>query len=223
MKRIGTLNNIPIVEGDTNELKVNNILYDKKEDGIDLLKRGDDGKLHSISSGNSSLFKYYEIPDKNSPDYTKFTLSTLNILSILPVFSVIYVDTESLSYKLVNNFSCNDNSASNDNIKSAVVSPLFEYGDGTSPIGNLSKVKGVCLYTGKQIMGTISAKTESPKFIELEGDLVSYFNAFLNATSELINIEEIKSMISQSNIKEISEKEYLDLLNQTVVPPSVES
>lgn len=221
MKRIGTLNNIPIVEGDANELKVNNILYDKKEDGIDLLKRGDDGKLHSISNGNSSLFKYYEIPDADSSDYNEPTLYILQILSRLPVFSVIYVDTKSLSYKLVNNFSCTDNSASNDNIKSAVVSSLFKYGDATSPIGDLSKIKGVCLYTGKQIMGTISAKTESPKFIELEGDLVSYISAVVNTTSGSINIEEIKSVISQSNIKEISEKEYLDLLNQTVVHPDV--
>lgn len=221
MKRIGTLNNIPIVEGDANELKINNILYDKKEDGIDLLKRGDDGKLHSISSGSSSLFKYYEIPDANSSDFNEYTSSTLTILSMLPVFSVIYVDTESLSYKLVNNFSCTNNSASNDSIKTAVVSPLFKYGDGNLPIGNLSKVKGVCLYTGKQIMGTISSKTESPKFIELEGDLMSYFSAAINSTPGSINIEEIKSMISQSNIKEISEKEYLDLLNQTVVHPDV--
>ena len=101
------------------------------------------------------------------------------------------------------------------------MSPLFRYGDGNSPIGNLSKVKGVCLYTGKQIMGIISSKTESPKFIELEGDLVSYFSIFGNSTSGSINIEEIKFMISQSNIKEISEKEYLDLLNQTVDPPSI--
>lgn len=221
MKRIGTLNNIPIVEGDANELKVNNILYDKKKDGIDLLKRGDDGKLHSISSGSSSLFKYYEIPDANSPDFNEGTSYTLIMLSVLPVFSVIYVDTESLSYKLVNNFSYTNNSASNDSIKTALVSPLFKYGDGNSPIGNLSKVKGVCLYTGKQIMGIISAKTESPKFIELEGDLVSYFSAVVNATSGSINIEEIKSIISQSNIKEIPEKEYLDLLNQTVVHPNV--
>lgn len=221
MKRIGTLNNIPIVEGDANELKVNNILYDKKEDGIDLLKRGDDDKLHSISSGNSSLFKYYEIPDADSPDFNESTFYTLAILSRLPVFSVIYVDTESLSYKLVNNFSYTNNSASIDSIKSAVVFPLFKYDDDTLPIGNLSKVKGVCLYTGKQIMGTISARTEPPKFIELEGDLVSCISVIGNTTSGSINIEEIKSMISQSNIKEISEKEYLDLLNQTVVPPAV--
>ena len=221
MKRIGTLNNIPIVEGDANELKVNNILYDKKEDGIDLLKRGDDGKLHSISSGSSSLFKYYEIPDANSPDFNVTTFYVLTILSVLPVFSVIYVDTESLSYKLVNNFSCTINSASNDSIKTAAVSPLFKYGDGNSPIGNLNTVKGVCLYTGKQIMGIISAKTESPKFIELEGDLVSYFSAVVNATSESTNTEEIKLMISQSNIKEISESGYLDLLNRTVNSPDV--
>lgn len=221
MKRIGTLNNIPIVEGDANELKINNILYDKKEDGIELFKRGDDGEVHSITSGSSSLFKYYEIPDANSPDSNESTFYTLTILSNLPVFSVIYVDTESLSYKLVNNFSCTNNSASNDSIKTALVSPLFKYGDGNSPIGNLSKVKGVCLYTGKQITGIISAKTESPKFIELEGDLVSYFSAVVTTTSGSINIEEIKSMISQSNIKEISEKEYLDLLNQTVVHPDV--
>ena len=220
MKRIGTLNNIPIVEGDANELKINNILYDKKEDGIDFLKRGDDGKLHSISSGSSSLFKYYEIPDANSSDFNESTFYTLTILSVLPVFSVIYVDTESLSYKLVNNFSCTNNSASNDSIKTAVVSPLFKYGDGNSPIGNLSMVKGICLYTGKQIMGTISAKTESPKFIELEGDLVSYFSAAANSTPGSISIEEIKSMISQSNIKEISESGYLDLLNKTVNPPA---
>lgn len=220
MKRIGTLNNIPIVEGDANELKINNILYDKKEDGIDLLKRGDDGKLHSISSGSSSLFKYYEIPDANSPDSNESTFYILTILSVLPVFSVIYVDTESLSYKLVNNFSYTNNSASNDSIKTALVSPLFKYGDGNSPIGNLSKVKGVCLYTGKQIMGIISAKTESPKFIELEGDLVSYLSAASNNTFEPVSIEEIKLMISQSNIKEISESGYLDLLNRTVNRPT---
>ena len=221
MKRIGTLNNIPIVEGDANELKINNILYDKKEDGIDLLKRGDDGKLHSISSGSNLLFKYYEIPDANSSDFNGATSYTLDILSMLPVFSVIYVDTESLSYKLVNNFSCINNSASNDSIETAVVSPLFKYGDGNSPIGNLSKVKGVCLYTGKQIMGTISAKTESPKFIELEGDLVSYFSAVDNNISGSMSIEQIKLLISQSNIKEISENGYLDLLNKTVNSPDV--
>lgn len=220
MKRIGTLNNIPIVEGNANELKINNILCDKKEDGIDLLKRGDDGKLHSISSGSSSLFKYYEIPDSKSPDFNEGTFYMLTVLSMLPVFSVIYVDTESLSYKLVNNFSCFNKTASNDSIRTAVVSPLFKYGDDNSPIGNLSNVKGVCLYTGKQIMGTISAKTEPPKFIELEGDLVSYFNIATNDTPDPVSIEEIKLMISQSNIKEISESGYLDLLNRTVYPPA---
>lgn len=219
MKRIGTLNNIPIVEGDANELKINNILYDKKEDGIDLLKRGDDGKLHSISSGSSSLFKYYEIPDINSDDFTDSTGSMLNILSWLPVFSTIYGDTKSLKCKLINNLIYQNPSASGFDINTAVVSPFAVGGNKYSYIGH--DIKGFCLYTGKQILGSISDGKIS-QFIELEGDLASYLYKYFNTgASSGVTMEQIQSRIAQSNIKEISESGYLDLLNQTVVSPDV--
>ena len=214
MKRIGTLNNIPIVEGDANELKINNILYDKKENGIDLLKRGDDGKLHSISSGSSSLFKYYEIPDIYSDDFTDSTSSMLNILSLLPVFSTIYGDEKSLKCKLVNNLIYNNSSASDFNIDTAVVSPFTICGNNYSYIG--MDIKGFCLYTGKQILGSISDNKIS-QFIELEGDLASYLYKYFNTgASSGATMEQIQSIIAQSNIKEISESEYLNLLNKTV-------
>lgn len=218
MKRIGTLNNIPIVEGDANELKVNNILYDKKEDDIDLLKRGDDGKLHSISSGSSSLFKYYEIPDIHSNDFTETTDELLLILSLLPVFSTIYGDEKSLKCKLVNNLIYNNSSTSDFNIDISVVSPFTRYGHNYLYIGH--DIKGFCLYTGKQILGTIS-DTKISQFIEFEGDLASYLYKYFNRSdSSGVSMEQIQSSIAQSNIKEISESGYLDLLNKTVNPPT---
>lgn len=52
MKRIGILHGIPVVEGNPNELKKNNILLNKSGDKISLSKRDDNGQVSNISSSN---------------------------------------------------------------------------------------------------------------------------------------------------------------------------
>lgn len=54
MKRIGTLNGKPIVQGDENLLKKNTILYKEKNGKIELSEREDSGKIDNITSDNSS-------------------------------------------------------------------------------------------------------------------------------------------------------------------------
>lgn len=54
MKRIGTLKGIPIVEGNSNELKKNNILCNKKDGNIELSKR-ENGQVSNISGGGSNI------------------------------------------------------------------------------------------------------------------------------------------------------------------------
>lgn len=54
MKRIGTLNNKPIVEGDENLLKKNTILYKENNGKIELSERGDSGKIDNITQGSSN-------------------------------------------------------------------------------------------------------------------------------------------------------------------------
>lgn len=54
MKRIGTLKGIPIVEGNSNELKKNNILCNKKDGNIELSKR-ENGQVSNISGGSSNI------------------------------------------------------------------------------------------------------------------------------------------------------------------------
>ena len=54
MKRIGTLNGKPIVQGDENLLKKNTVLYKENNGKIELLEREDSGKIDNITSNNSS-------------------------------------------------------------------------------------------------------------------------------------------------------------------------
>ena len=54
MKRIGTLNGKPIVQGDENLLKKNTILYKENNGKIELSEREDSGKIDNITSDNSS-------------------------------------------------------------------------------------------------------------------------------------------------------------------------
>ena len=127
----------------------------------------------------------------------------------MPIFSTIYKDKKSLKFKLINNLIYKNPSASNFDIRIAVISPFTTRSDYSLYIGN--DIKGFCLYTGKQILGSIS-NNEVYQF-ELEGDLVSYLYKYYNITNSGVTMEQIQSIIAQSNIKEISESEYLDLLN----------
>ena len=54
MKRIGTLNGKPVVQGDENLLKKNTILYKENNGKIELSEREDSGKIDNITSDNSS-------------------------------------------------------------------------------------------------------------------------------------------------------------------------
>lgn len=54
MRRIGTLNGKPIVQGDKNLLKKNNILYKENNGKIELSEIGDSGKIDNITQGGNN-------------------------------------------------------------------------------------------------------------------------------------------------------------------------
>lgn len=54
MRRIGTLNGKPIVQGNENEIKKNTILYKENNGKIELLERGDSGKIDNITQGGNN-------------------------------------------------------------------------------------------------------------------------------------------------------------------------
>ena len=57
MRRIGTLNGKPIVQGNENEIKKNTILYKENNGKIELSERGDNSKIDNITQGSSNSSK----------------------------------------------------------------------------------------------------------------------------------------------------------------------
>ena len=87
MKRVGTLNGIPIVEGNSNELKKNNILLNKSGDKISLYKRDDKGQVSNISGGSN---EDSESSNKNNNVvYIKFNSSLDSLSAYISIVIII--------------------------------------------------------------------------------------------------------------------------------------
>lgn len=86
MRKIGELKGKPIIEGNPNEIKKNQLHYKESDGGITLSERKGDNTLSSVTSGSGSgegenNIVYYKI-DNNLPD---------NIIQLIPTISSVVV------------------------------------------------------------------------------------------------------------------------------------
>lgn len=96
-KRVGTLYNKPVVEGDPNLITRNEILVKKSKDTILMQERGDSGDLSSITAGGGSELLYYKLksaPVTLSVEDQSITLKTdkeiWNALQDIALLNVIF-------------------------------------------------------------------------------------------------------------------------------------
>lgn len=68
MRKIGELKGKPIIEGNPNEIKKNQIHYKESDGGITLSERKEDNTLSSVTSGSGSgdAFQYFKIINTDS-------------------------------------------------------------------------------------------------------------------------------------------------------------
>ena len=85
MRKIGELKGKPIIEGNPNEIKKNQIHYKESDGNITLSERKEDNTLSSVTSGSGSGEGVKEYYYKIIGDRTK-----LQILNICTISSIIY-------------------------------------------------------------------------------------------------------------------------------------
>lgn len=87
MKRIGSIKGVPVIEGNTNEVKKDQIHYKEDQDGtITLSKRDSSNTIKSISGGKSdggASFLYYKI-DKGNENFP----TAAELLMVLPIIGI---------------------------------------------------------------------------------------------------------------------------------------
>lgn len=87
MKRIGIIKGVPVIEGNTNEVKKDQIHYKEDQDGtITLSKRDSSNTIKSISGGKSdggTSFLYYKI-DKGNENFP----IAAELLMFLPIIGI---------------------------------------------------------------------------------------------------------------------------------------
>lgn len=87
MKRIGSIKGVPVIEGNTNEVKKDQIHYKEDQDGtITLSKRDSSNTIKSISGGKSdggASFLYYKI-DKGNENFP----TAAELLMMLPIIGI---------------------------------------------------------------------------------------------------------------------------------------
>lgn len=88
MRKIGELKGKPIIEGNPNEIKKNQIHYKESDGGITLSERKEDNTLSSVTSGSGSgegvKEYYYKFLVDNSYEYRPM------IAGIIPQMAIIY-------------------------------------------------------------------------------------------------------------------------------------
>ena len=96
MKRIGTLNGKPIVQGNENEIKKNTILYKENNGKIELSERGNSGKIDNITQGSSNSSKddgkvYIAFPSNKENEITPYIylFEYIKYFIIFDVFKII--------------------------------------------------------------------------------------------------------------------------------------
>lgn len=86
MRKIGELKGKPIIEGNPNEIKKNQIHYKESDGGITLSERKEDNTLSSVTSGSGSGEGVKEYYYKIIGDSTK-----LSMLTVCTISSIIYL------------------------------------------------------------------------------------------------------------------------------------
>lgn len=112
MRKIGELKGKPIIEGNPNEIKKNQIHYKESDGGITLSERKEDNTLSSVTSGsgNSEGVKeyYYKVLDDKQLD---LILRVCNIKRAIHGFrletgeEIVYKETAVWHFLVVNNIS----------------------------------------------------------------------------------------------------------------------
>ncbi len=102
MKRIGTLNGKPIVQGNENEIKKNTILYKENNGKIELSERGDSGKIDNITQGSSNSNgddgKIYAIVTGNVLPYSSLILYMKGFITFKNIFRIIKASSHLYSF-----------------------------------------------------------------------------------------------------------------------------
>ena len=189
-RRIGTLYNKPIVEGDinlvtTNETHINSLSINKNESNNE-----------SVSTYN---IKYYKVIFDSSNE------AFITVFSFLPALSTHSVIVEN---RIINRINLDIMEGDGSAIGIVPTNPFY-YIDSKTLV-DLTTLKGFSIYTDKQtVLGTTNRTNPSKRYVEVEGDIVKQIATLFNTPES-----EIASFIEAANIKEITEEEYNKLIEQ---------
>ena len=189
-KKIGTLYNKPIVEGDinlvtTNETHINSLSINKNESNNE-----------SVSTSN---IKYYKVIFDSSNE------AFITVFSFLPILSTHSVIVEN---RIINRINLDIMAGDGSEIGIIPTNPFY-YIDSKTLV-DLTTLKGFSIYTDKQtVLKTTNRTNPSKRYMEVEGDIVKQIATLFNAPES-----EIASFIEAANIKEITEEEYNKLIEQ---------
>lgn len=108
MRKIGELKGKPIIEGNPNEIKRNQLHYKESDGGITQSERKNDNSLSSVTSGSGSgesggVKEYYcRISNETSHELREILKAVLNMVAVSSVLDYRTIDGFNYCYKLTN-------------------------------------------------------------------------------------------------------------------------
>ena len=187
-KKIGTLYNKPIVEGDinlvtTNETHINSLSINKNESSNE-----------NVSTSN---IKYYKAVFNSSNE------AFIEVFNFLPTLSIHSVIVEN---RIINRIILDIMSGDGSGVGIVPTNPFYYI--NSEALVDLTTLKGFSIYTDKQtVLGTNNRTNPSKRYMKVEGDIVKQIATIMN-----IPESDIATFIEEANIKEITEEEYNKLI-----------
>lgn len=212
MRKIGELKGKPIIEGNPNEIK-NNQIYAKTEGGGITLSERKNGSLETISGGNSgnasgdSEVQYYKVVQDNT---------MLEVLGITAYEGLKSAFNQIIGYITIINFKLLEDSKLVSNV--FYYSGSQDFGENTTTYVLLDSlmndgVSGICVYAGKTGLSLIGDN----KHYEIEfknniSDTVyNYLLSLTDGSPEAMVEIKLYSTVLDKCLIQISKEEYYNL------------
>ena len=90
MRKIGELKGKPIIEGNPNEIKKNQIHYKESDGGITLSERKEDNTFSSVTSGSGSGEGVKEYYYKFKDEYLDTNIHNISIMGDIPILHLLH-------------------------------------------------------------------------------------------------------------------------------------
>lgn len=135
MRKIGELKGKPIIEGNPNEIKKNQIHYKESDGNITLSERKGDNTLSSVTSGSGSGESggvkeyYYRVANEIPEEYRVIFVSLLNVVLVSSVLISDSIDNFTTCYKVTNCANRDGSGAPLSNLSNIIA---FSYLDGNT-------------------------------------------------------------------------------------------